>query len=213
MQVRDGLVSSKQPATSNTVKQSVSDFRDGSSGTDLLSITTAPQAIQDTLLDLTKTPSHNLSGASNHEVLTVSLPAAEISPASPKVTVDDASEPRHQNISMSLPITLFEQDPRSRQHISLGAVKEIVSQDHLDLPTFQGLYFAGANAIIYGCITIAASRFTLINLSEEVRTLSLTSDIGVALLLGLALIGVVQVYASGWLRYGAGALLWTVGGI
>jgi hypothetical protein len=132
----------------------------------------------------------------------------------PVAILDNDLAPRDQNISISLPITLFEQEPCSPQpHLSLSMNKEIAFQESSNSHPSEYLSFAGANAIIYGCMTIAALHFMLTNLGQDIRTIDLAYEMGVAFLLGPILCVSVHLYASGWLRYGSGTLLWAVGDV
>jgi hypothetical protein len=127
-------------------------------------------------------------------------------------TLDNYLARRHQNISISLPITLFEQEPCSPQpHLSLSTNKEIASPESSNFHPSEGLSSAGVNAIIYGCMAISALNFMLTNLGQDVRTSDLAYEMGIAFLLGPVLYALVHLYASGWLRYGAGTFLWAIG--
>jgi hypothetical protein len=112
--------------------------------------------------------------------------------------LDQRSTSARQQLSISAAITIFEQELHvTRQHLSFSAIKMTASQATL-APTAsrspQGLSIAGANAIIYGCVSLAAVRFMLIGLGEDVRTINLASDMAVALIAGLVLCVFAHLY-------------------
>jgi hypothetical protein len=111
---------------------------------------------------------------------------------------DQRSTPIQQHLSISTPITLFEQEPRpaqqprsAQQHLSFSPIHVIASQEPVTHHPLQGLSFAGAKAIIYGCIGFAAFRFMFNNLGEEGQIMCLALlDTAVAVLAGRALLRV-----------------------
>jgi hypothetical protein len=80
---------------------------------------------------------------------------------------------------------------RPQQHLSFSPIHVIASQEPVTHHPLQGLSFAGAKAIIYGCIGFAAFRFMFNNLGEEGQIMCLVLlDTAVAVLAGRALLRV-----------------------
>jgi hypothetical protein len=112
--------------------------------------------------------------------------------------LNQSSTPTHRQLSILAPIVIVEQEPRAaRQYLSLSSIQVVAVQVPL-APTAPrsppGLSIAGANAIIYGCITFAALRFMLINLGEDARTIYIVSDVARASLVGVILCVFVHLY-------------------
>jgi hypothetical protein len=109
---------------------------------------------------------------------------------------DQRSTPIQQHLSISASLTLFEQEPHpaqqpllAQQHLSFSPIYVTASQEPVTQHLPQGLSFAGAKAIIYGCIGFATFHLMFHNLGEESQIMCLALlDTAVAVLAGRALL-------------------------
>jgi hypothetical protein len=159
------------------------------------------QCPEEALEDIHQTPRHGPTNVSDHDFGFSGLPKEHFSIFSAMAQHDQDSAPHQHETVISLPITFFEQEPRpSQQHLSLSPIHVTASEEPLVFHTPQSLSFVGANAIIYGCITIAPLRFMVSNLGQDVRTIDLASEIGKALLVGPILCIAAHLYDGKRLR-------------
>jgi len=105
---------------------------------------------------------------------------------------------QNQGLAPSVMSPVFDQEPQMPQsNLTMSAVTEVFFQEPLTPAKHKGLTFAAANAIIYGCTTLATVLFILLNITEEFRCGDLAADMGIAFVIGFVSCVVVHTAGGG----------------
>jgi hypothetical protein len=97
-----------------------------------------------------------------------------------------------------------------QQCLSMAPMKEVIELKPITGQGPYGLTFASANAIIYGCVTMAAMYFVIMNMGHSIRAYELASHMTFAGFIGLILCVVLQLGCSGQLRRVTGNMVQTL---
>jgi hypothetical protein len=140
----------------------------------------------------TNTESHDGLMASN-------LPRPQLSYSKIKVIWNDAPLSAQPGVVLPIPVIEHVQEtrPTPQHRLSMAPIKELIALKPIAVQAPHGLVFASANAIVYGCVTMAAMRFAFKNIGGSVRAYDLAAHMTVAGFVGLILCMVLHLGRSG----------------
>jgi len=107
-----------------------------------------------------------------------------------------------QKLGMSSIMEVINQEPAppAPPNINFSPITELINEEPIVLQRANGLTLAAANAIIYGCVTMAAMRYALNGIGGNVRAADLASDMVLAALIGFIVCAVLHFADGGQLR-------------
>jgi hypothetical protein len=116
-----------------------------------------------------------------------------------KVTCDQMPLPVQHNTALPMSASKAGQKTTLaiRQHLSMAPSKHLIAYKPTTVQSHQGLTFARANAIVYGCVTMAAMRFVLMNIGDSIRAYDVALEMAFALFVGLILCVVLHLGSAG----------------
>lgn len=107
-----------------------------------------------------------------------------------------------QELGMSSIMEVINQKPipSATPNMALAPMTELINQVPVILQSTSGLTFAPANAIVYGCVTMAAMRYALNTIGGSVRAADLALDMVLAAMIGFIICAILHFAGGGRFR-------------